>query len=213
MLTGHCSHCHKIWTLETRQGVCQWCSQLAVCQSSTAKPRQIKSRSNGRKRQAQTHDNGYDQLQGEWLTYYRVASRFSHKAQAQDREDLLHDIMIALANVARNNGHKPLTDVAMLRVASYECHKYWRRVKRQLTILSLNTEIDDGEGNATELIDTLASDKAIDLDAWLDARTWLLGCPKRLVVIAGKRLKGIPLDGKDRKYLCKWLKRQQKALI
>ena len=99
----------------------------------------------------------------------------------------------------------------MLRVASYECQKYWRSIKRQLTILSLNTELNDGDG--IELIDTVADDKAIDLDAWLDARTWLLGCPKRLVVVAGKRLKGIPLDAKDKMYLQRFRQREQESLF
>ena len=88
--------------------------------------RSIKSRSNGRKRQAEHNGNGYDQLEGEWLTYYKVASRFSHKAQAQDREDLLHDIIITLADVERNNGHKPFTEVAMYRIASFTVADYWR---------------------------------------------------------------------------------------
>ena len=152
----------------------------------------------------------------DWSKYIAVADRFQHKAKYQDAEDLNHTIILSLAQAQiriDNNGGGQLSDVAMLRVASYECQRYWRQQKRLLTILSLNTEIDDGDGNTIELIDTLASDRAIDLDAWLDARTWLLGCPKRLVVIGGKRLKGIPLDGKDRKYLCKWLKRQQKTLI
>ena len=49
---------------------------------------------------------------------------------------------------------------------------------------------ENGDGGTTELIETIADDKAIDVEAWLDARTFLLGCPKRLVVIAGKRVKG-----------------------
>ena len=101
----------------------------------------------------------------------------------------------------------------MLRIASYECHRYWRQLKRQLTILSLNTEINDGDGNTTELIETVADDRAIDLEAWLEAKTWLLGCPERLVVIASKRVKGIPLTNADMIYLCKWRKREQKRLV
>ncbi len=49
---------------------------------------------------------------------------------------------------------------------------------------------ENGDGGTTELIETIADDKAIDVEAWLDARTFLLGYPKRLVVIAGKRVKG-----------------------
>ena len=101
----------------------------------------------------------------------------------------------------------------MLRIASYECQKYWRQLKRQLTILSLNTELNNGDGDGIELIDTVADDKAIDLDAWLDARTWLLGCPKRLIVIASKRLKGIALTNKEHQYLWRFRQKEQKHLV
>jgi len=152
----------------------------------------------------------------DWDEYIKVAERFQHKAKREDREDLNHTIVLSLAQAQirlDNNGGGQLPDVAILRIASYECHKYWRQLKRQLTILSLNTEIEDGEGNSTELIETLADDKAIDLDAWLEAKTWLLGCPKRLVVIAGKRLKGIPLDARDKMYLQRFRQREQKNLF
>ena len=66
-------------------------------------------------------------------------------------------------------------------------------LKRQPTTLSLNSESQDDDGNEVELWETLADDKAIDLDAWIDTRTFLLGCPKRLVEIARKRANGIPL--------------------
>ncbi len=42
-------------------------------------------------------------------------------------------------------------------------------------MISLNTIIEGGDGNTTELIDTTADDKAIDLSDWLDARTFLEG--------------------------------------
>ena len=150
----------------------------------------------------------------DWSKYIAVADRFQHKAKAQDIEDLNHTIILSLAQAQTakdNNGGGQLSEVAMLRVASYECQKYWRQQKRLLTILSLNTELNDGDG--IELIDTLADDKAIDLDAWLDARTFLLGCPMRLIVIAGKRLKGIPLEGRDREYLRQFRQREQKGLF
>ena len=148
--------------------------------------------------------------------YITVADRYQRKAKREDREDLNHTIILSLAQAQLrldNNGGGQLSDVAMLRIASYECQKYWRAIKRQLTILSLNTDIYDGDGNITELIDTVADDNAIDLDAWLDARTWLLGCPGRLVVIACKRLKGKALTQYERLYLCRFRKREQKSLI
>jgi hypothetical protein len=117
-ITGHCSQCHKVWTLDTQSGVCQWCNKPSSCQTTTTKPRSIKSRLNGRKRQALTNGNGYDQLEGEWLAYYNVASHFSYKAKVEDREDILHTIIATLADVERNNGHKPFTEAVMYRIAS-----------------------------------------------------------------------------------------------
>jgi len=242
-MVGHCSKCGKIWTLETRQGVCQWCGQPATCQSTrTQALRSIKSRSNGRKRQAPSNGNGYDQLTGDWLTYYSVASRFSHKAQAQDREDLLHDIIITLADVARNNGHKPLTEASMCRIASVTVVHYWRaqykltngldcgscskaqrrkcrsedlyaECPKAIKLEYLSQPITDGDGNLTELGELIADDKAIDLADWLDAKTFLQGCPQRLIAIAHKRLNGIALTKYEQLYLCRLWRRQQKRLI
>ena len=203
--------------------------------------RSIKSRSNGRKRQAHSNGNGYE-LDGEWLTYYKVASRFSHRAKAHDREDLLHDIMIALADVAKNNGHKPFTEPAMYRVASVTVAHYWRtqykhtngldcgscskaqrkkcrkdwlysECPKAIKLQYLSQPVTDGDGNLTELGELIADDHAIDLDAWLDAKTFELGCPQRLIDIAHKRLDGIPLTKYEQLYLCRFWKRQQKRLI
>jgi len=135
---GHCSQCGKVWTLNERQGVCQWCLKPASCQYSTSKPRHIKSRSNGRRKQPNGNGNGYHRLEGEWLTYYKVASQFSHKARTDDRDDLLHDIITTLADVERNNGHKPpcqargrlFTELAMYRIASRCVADYWRAYHR-----------------------------------------------------------------------------------
>jgi len=151
----------------------------------------------------------------DWDKYISVADRFQYKAKATDKDDLNHTILLSLAEVQKakdNNGGGQLSDVAMLRIASYECQKYWRHQKRQFTILSLNTDIFDGDGNTTELIETVADDKAIDLDAWIDARTWLLGCPQRLVQIASKRVKGIPLNNNELQYLWYWRQKEQKRL-
>jgi len=242
-ITGHCSRCGKIWTLETRQGVCQWCGKTAVCQDQrTQALRSIKSSRRRKPEQANGNGNGYDQLPEPHLTYYKVASRFAHKAQAQDREDLLHDIIVTLADVERNNGHKPFTELAMYRVASVTVVHYWRaqyklsngldcgscsKAQRQkcrvewlypecpkaIKLEYLSKPITDGDGNLTELGELIADDKAIDLDAWLDAKTFLKGCPQRLILIAHKRLDGIPLDNADKLYLGKWRKREQKRLL
>ncbi len=152
----------------------------------------------------------------DWGKYMEIADKFQHKAVYQDREDLRQDIILRLAEVASNNGHKPFTEGAMVRVASYVAMEYWHQQKRLLTTTSLNEEIDDGEGNTSELYQMLADDKAIDLDAWIDAKTWLAGCPTRLVSIASKKVNGRPLNHKEQVYLYyqrqKELKKYQKVL-
>jgi hypothetical protein len=153
----------------------------------------------------------------DWQKYIEIADRFQHKAKPADREDLRQDIILRLAEVASNNGHKPFTEGAMVRVASYTVMAYWRDLMRKPTILSLNGELSDGDGDTAELWQTLADDRAIDLEAWQDAKRWLLGCPKALVRIAYKRYVGKPLDRREQTYLNHYqtrrLKRYQKTLL
>ena len=178
----------------------------------------------------------------DWSKYIVVAERFQHKARQEDREDLKHDIIVRLADVERNNGHKPFTEMAMIRIASFTVAEYWRAYYRRthgiscgecsqkqrqecrkrnlypecpraIRIESLSKPIIDSEGNITELVETIADDKAIDIGAWLDARTWLLGCPIRLVQIAHKKLDGLPLTNRENQYIWYWRQKEQKSLI
>ena len=242
---GHCSNCGKVWTLNERQGVCPWCNKPASCITATSKPRHIKSRSIRRRKQHNgdgNGHNGYDQLEGQWLTYYKVASRFAHKAMTDEREDLLHDIIYHLAKVERNNGHKPFTEAVMYRIASHVKDHYWynhykltmgldcghcskaqrRKCKEEwlysecpkaVMVESLNKPVIDSEGNSTELGELIADDKAIDLDAWVSSSTWELGYPKRLVSIAYKLKAGEALNNYDRLCLARYRKQAQKSLF
>jgi len=239
---GHCSQCGKVWTLNEGQGVCQWCGKPASCQTTMAKPRHIKSRSNGRRKQPNGNGNGYHHLDGEWLTYYKVASRFNHKAKAGDREDLLHDIILTLAKAERNNGHKPFTEATMYRIASRAVADYWRaqyklnsgltccncskaqrrkckdddlytECPKAIKLESLNKPIIDSEGNLTELGELIADDKALDLDGWVSDSTWELGYPQRLVDIAYKLHRDEPLGNGDRSYLKRFRKQAQISLF
>ena len=154
----------------------------------------------------------YDRLDGEWLKWYQVAHRFERKVPAQDRGDIRHNIIMELAK-ARARDKKPIPILRAYRIASLVVALYWRQETRKPTILSLNTSIANGDGDTTELIETIADDKAIDLSAWLDARTWLLGCPIRLVQIAHKINDGDILGKTDRQYLWRYRKREQKTLL
>ena len=220
----------------------QWYGQSASSQTTwTQALRSIKSRSNGRKRQAQTHDNGYSQLEGEWLTYYKVTGYFVRHIHYEDREDWLHDTMLEMAKVKAKYEvtGKPLTEAGLMRVASYQVTEYWVKQRRLTTwldcghcskaqrqkcrsedlysecpkyhqLVSLNA---DGDGEPSELIEFIADDKAIDLDAWLDARRILRGLPRRLVLTRYKLYSGYPLTDNERKYLYKFRKNQQKSLF
>jgi len=239
---GHCSLCGKVWTLKERQGVCQWCGKPASCNSTTSKPRHIKSRSNGRRKQANGIGNGYDQLPEPGLTYYKVALPFARSVPTQDSEDLLHTIIMTLTDVERNNGLKPFTEAAMYRTAEHVKDHYWydlrkrtsgldcghcsktqrrkckedwsyNRCPKAIKLESLNKPVIDSEGNMTEFGELIADDKAVDLDDWLDARTFLIGAPQRLKGIARAIRNGESLTGAERKYLSKLRKRKQKSLI
>jgi hypothetical protein len=248
-MTGHCSKCHKAWKLETKQGLCPLCEKPASCITRAQALRSIKSSRRRRQRQALASGNGYDLLEGDWFTYYDVASRFSQKAKAQDRGDLLHDIMLTFAEVAKNNGQKPLTKATMYRIASHTVANYWRsyyklahgldcrwcsQAQRQsckeriskpfadnllgncpkaIRLESLSKPITDDQGNMTELGEMIADDRAIDLMAWLDAKTFLKGCPQRLIEIAIKLVKGQALTEYERLCLHRFRRKEQIALV
>jgi len=136
-MTGHCSKCGKIWTLETGQGVCQWCNKPSSCQTTTTQPRSIQSRSNGSKRQDNHNGNGYDQLQGDWALYYKVSSYLVRHIPFEDREDWLHDTMLEMAKVKAKYQltGKLLTEAGLMRVASYQVSEYWVKLRRLTTWL------------------------------------------------------------------------------
>jgi len=194
--------------------------------------------------QEEANPLSYDQLDGDWLTYYQVARYFIHKVRFDDRQDFLHDLMLEMATVKAKYEAKgkPLTEAGLMRVASYELSEYWVKLRRLTTwldcgncskekrrkcreellysecpkfhqLISLNTLIEDGDGHKTELIETIADDKAIDLEAWLDRTTWQLGFPKRLAEIAYKLAYGKRLNNKDKCYLQRFRQKEQKRLF
>ncbi len=156
--------------------------------------------------------------------------------------DILHTFIAALADIERNNGHKPFTEAVMYRIASRTVTDYWRtyykasngldcgscskaqrrkckendlytECPKAIKMESLNQPIIDSEGHTTELGELIADDKALDLDAWLDARAFLLGFPQRLLEVAHKLNNGEALTDRDRQYLCRFRRREQKRLF
>jgi hypothetical protein len=154
----------------------------------------------------------YDRLDGEWLIWYQVAHRFERKVPVIDRADIRHSIILELALARRRDG-QPIPLLRAYRIASLTVALYWRREQRKPTILSLDRTANDFDGETTELLNTVADDRAIDVTAWLDAKTLLLGCPIRLVQIAHKKLEGKPLTNQERQYLWYWRQREQNTLF
>jgi len=241
-LQGHCSRCGKVWTLNERQGVCSWCNKPASCITATSKPRHIKSRSKVRQKQAEHNGNGYDRLDGEWLIYYKVASHFTNRVKAQDKEDILHTIIVTLADIERNNGHKPFTEGTMYRIASRTVADYWRayykanngldchtcskaqrrkckeddlytECPKAIKLEYLSKPIMDGDGNLTELGELIADPDSLDLDAWDKGYLWQIGYPVRLVDIAYKLHRGQALTHGELCYMSRLRKREQKSLF
>ncbi|GEM_PF-907182 len=180
-----------------------------------------------------------DGLPLDWQSYARIALKFEHKAREQDREDLRGNIILRIAEIARERTARgeALTEPGMIRIASYVAMEYWKD-QREITsgldcghcskgqrtdcrekdsysqcpklvkVVSLSQEIEDGEGDGVELWETIADDKAIDLEAWIDSKLWLARCPRRLVEIAHKKDSGEALTEAEMKYLCKMRKRE-----
>ena len=75
------------------------------------------------------HRNGYDQLQGDWLAYYKVAKNFTHKVKPEDREDFLHDLFLTFAGVKAKYDAigRELTTGGLVRIAQYGVADYWRK--------------------------------------------------------------------------------------
>ena len=240
---GHCSQCHKVWTLVDAQGVCQWCGKQSSCQDTTRHSRAIKSRVRARPERPVLGD-GYDQLSDPYLTYYKVARRVAVKVPVADQPDLLHDIMIQLDRVSeRKRATGETVSAAMLyRIADHIKDHYWYEQRKRtsgldcqhcstkqrhkckegdlysqcrklIKIEDLHKPIIDGEGNLTELGNLIADDTAIDLAEWADAKTLLLGLPQRLKRIAVAIRDGNELSGADKTYLHKLRKRYQKSLF
>ena len=184
----------------------------------------------------------YANLDGEWAIWSEIAQKFERKVPTQDRGDIRHNIILELALARAKDGHKPFSEALMCRIASYVVADYWRtqykftngldcgscsqkqrqkcrsedlysQCPKAIKTEYLSKQITDANGNVTEFGDTIADDKAIDIGAWIDARTFLLSCPHRLLQIAHKIRNGDNLTPTDSQYLWRFRKREQNTLL
>lgn len=129
------------------------------------------------------HDIGYSQaldyqrLPEPWRERAKIANSFILALDNQrDREDLRHNIIVRLAEVAeeyRQQG-RTLSKWGAIKVAEYTRLRFYRDRKRwkRVYAVSLNGVIKDEEGNETEIIHTIPDNKEMDMDNWLDFKSY-----------------------------------------
>jgi len=138
----------------------------------------------------QTPDDGdgealsYDRLEQPWHQWARIARSFSLQLDNEmDREDLMHNIIVRLAEVAevyRQQG-KPLTKGGSIRVAQYTRLRFYHQKKRWRRVfsVSLNSPVRDDDGNETEFINTLIAQEGTNLDALIDFKNFYHSRPQK----------------------------------
>jgi hypothetical protein len=82
----------------------------------------------------QGNGNGYDQLDGDWALFYKVARGFVRRVKPEDGQDFLHTLLLAMARVKAKYqvSGKPLTEAGLIRIACYERVHYWRQQFKRL---------------------------------------------------------------------------------
>ncbi len=137
---------------------------------------------------------------------------------------------------------KPLSEAGLIRVACYEVADYWRRwfkrnngidcshcsqaqkrkcreedlyrqCPKAIRMESLNSVIEDGNGDSTELHELIADDNSVDVVARLEARLTLQSYPHRFVMVAYKKYAGYQLTKNEQQYYWREAKKAQKKLV
>jgi len=127
----------------------------------------------------------YDRLPEPWREWAKIAKNFVWQLDDHwDREDLMHNIIVRLSEVAEeyHRRGKPLTKGGCIKVAQYTRLRFYHQKKRwkRVSSISLNSIVHDEDGNETEMIQTIAAKKGIDLDTWLDAKNHYQSSPKKV---------------------------------
>jgi hypothetical protein len=136
---------------------------------------------------------------------------------------------------------KELTTGGLVRIAQYRVADYWRKwfkringrdcsrcskaqkakckagnlylqCPKSVKLESLDTIIEDGNGDSSPLCELLADDSA-DFIPRLDAKLILQGYPQRFVQLAYKKYAGYSLDKVEQNYYYREQKKVQKTLV
>jgi len=189
------------------------------------------------------HSNGYDQLDGDYALFYKVAKGFTHRVKREDSEDFLHDLFLAFAKVKSSYTAKgkELTIGGLVRVAQYEVADYWRKRFKRINGIDCSRcskaqrekckdwfmypdcpkavkqeRLDKliEDGNGdSSPLHELIADDSADFIPRLDAKLILESYPRRFVQLAYKKYAGYSLTSTERSYYRREQKRAQKTLV
>ena len=123
----------------------------------------------------------YDRLPEPWREWAGIAKNFVWQLDDQrDREDLMHNIIVRVAEEYRRQG-RPLSKWGAIKVAEYTRLRFYHQKKRWKRVfsVSLNSTVKDEDGNETELIQTILNEKGIDLDTRLDFKNYYQSRPQK----------------------------------
>lgn len=204
-MTGFCSKCHKVWTAETSQAVCQWCGKQASCLTGDARrPSRFGSKRRRKQKQAD-NSQACDELPDPWRMYAQVAEMMKRKVPDKDRDDISQEIITRCAG--RHVRYRGFA----ITVAKQAIVDHWRR-ERYRQMESLDWEVVDTEGNTVRLIDTLQAHEE-DFDKLIFAHQLLADLPVRLIKVATKKVAGYPLSKAEHEYWRRFRKDQKQLRL
>ena len=126
----------------------------------------------------------YDRLPESWREWAKIARNFIWTLDnRQDREDLMHNIIVRCAEVAETYRQRgiPFNKGACIKVAEYTRLRFYHQKKRWKRVysVSLNSMVRDVDGNETEMIQTILGEKGINPETWLDFKNYYQSRPQK----------------------------------
>lgn len=145
----------------------------------------------------------------DWGSCLKVAKTVCFQAGIPwaDREDFTQDVLVEMMERARRDSGG-LSTKEIWRAAECVRNRHRRAYKKAKGMSSLNELIP---GTTIELSETVADDKPLDLDSWLEARSRLEGLPRPIVVIGKKLQRGDLLTKDQRLYPSRFRKGEIKT--
>ena len=158
-----------------------------------------------------------DFLHDLFLEYNKVAISYKAKGKDLTTGGLIRITQYRVANYWRQQykhlyGHV-CSQCSKVQRAKCKAGNLYSQCPKSIKLESLDTIIEDGNGDCTTLSELLADDNAIDLASRLDAKLILESYPIRFVKLAYKKHAGYPLNSTEKSYFYKEQKKAQKSLV